>query len=607
MSNRPCSVYLIDKESVGKEISSDVVSSIMRKINHEISEESAKCGKTKYTYMQQKIDSAWLNGELSIQLYYRSHKYIPEWRGFFSAISETNSSIREAENKMASVICFIYNEDYVFAVCTGHGTYPILKYIDSNFGLEILTKLIDEKSSVIKSRRSRGITGNTLAASQIYKKDQLILAEEAYGQLFKEISADLDCEVIENKLGLDIGERDMASCVAKTSFKLNKSISFGHLVSFVRHLIVLKNDANSGFNINRLKFVNNRTNSEKALTESLNLKLKKELHKYLRNSLEVFAFEICHQEYEDYFFADRYSIEYSGNDGRAVFYDNRISFADIKEYLKSNFSDAFSTQKGFLSIVDKISITSYESTGQKKTSGKLITHLNGEMSFDNETYFYIDDKWIQMIGNLVEELDSDVSSIIHNLNANRKINALGLMKWDRNNHKTEDDYNLSYLNTDKTLVFHKVLYQNIEMADVLRWNDQEIYLIHVKKGFDSSMRDLTNQVNNAARILMNERKSNELKFAEELYDYLQKVKNNINKYAAYLSSICHQVDTITKEDFVSLFKEKDIKFCMAILDEDDTRNICEIKKYDSNIAKLSTLDLIRNMSTLNVDLLIEEI
>ncbi len=608
MVNRPCSVYFIDRDSIeGKTNSQEIVASIMRLINKEISEDAKKDSKTKYSYVQHKVKDEWLEHGLDISLYYRSHKYIPEWRSFITGIADENSSIKDAENKMSSIICFIYSEDYIFAICTGHGTFPILKYVDSMFGLEILTKLIDERSSVIKSRRSRGITGNTLAASQIFKKDQLILAEEAYGQLFKEISADLDFNVIEEKLGIDIGDRDMASCVAKSSFKLNKSINFMNLLIFIKHLILLKDNIEIGFNINRLKSINNRTKSEKELVVKLNLKLKKELHKYLRDGGQTFAFEICHKEYEEYFFADRYTIECTAKGGESENYDYRITYQDIKEFLRVKYPEALRRQKDFLKIVDKITVSSYDSNGIRKTKGRLVNHLNGEIEYLTETFFYIDSKWIQMIGNLVEELDKDVSGLLNDLNEKRRFNTLKLDTWNRTTHRIEDDYNASYIGRENTLVFHKVLYQNIEMADLVKWDDEHIYFVHVKKGFDSSMRDLASQVNNAARILTNEQKGNVLTFAEDMYDRLVYINENFDQYASYSQRISRQVDIISRDDFLSKFRTKKPIFCMAILDETDGNGLMNVHEYESNIAKLATLDLIRNMNSLNIDLYIDEI
>lgn len=64
-----------------------------------------------------------------------------------------------------------------------------------------------------------------------------------------------------------------------------------------------------------------------------------------------------------------------------------------------------------------------------------------------------------------------------------------------------------------TLVFDTVTPENIEACDILKWDDEFVYVIHVKKGFDTSMRDLAAQVSITAKRIRNDRKTD--------YDYLE--------------------------------------------------------------------------------------
>lgn len=610
MAKRSCSVYLIDKYSVeNKNTSSEITKKIIREINKDISEKAEESSRPKHLYKKQRVGDEWQRNKMKVELFFRQHIYVPEWRGFISGITEMDSPINRAENKSSSFICFIYNEDNIFVVCTGSGSSAISKYIDYSFGLEILMKLINENSKVIKSLRKRGITGNTLAASQIFKKDQIILSEETYGQLFKELTADLDCNTIYQNLGLDIGNRSDANCVAKSSFKISKSIDFEGLISFVNHLERIKNSEFSGFNINRLVQVNKRSKSGSKLIENLSKQLKKNLYKHLKSSSHNLGFEICHQNYEKYFFAEKYQIRIKSKNGGMQEYDNRISYSDIRKFLKLHHPQAIKTQKEFLKIVDKLRISSFDENGNLLTDGEVFTHLNGEIVYLSKTYFFIDNSWIQMKGNLVEELDKDVLVLLNDMDKEQKLNAIKLPRWDKGIYPVEDDYNASFLGGVNSLVFHKVLYKNIEMADVLVWDENEMKLIHVKSGFDSSMRDLVSQIDNSARILINEKKSNKYDFAHAMYDRLEEIRNpkNNKEFSKYNQSISKQIEFISRNDFINLFKSRDISYCLAVLDSSKKRNIKELEKYESNIAKLSLLDLIRNMSSLSTTLYIEEI
>lgn len=610
MTKKPCAVYLIDRNSVEKkETSEEIVARIVWEVNKGISEKAKKTSKPIHKFKPQKVKSEWLKHGYKIELYYKSNPSIPDWRGFISGIAEKGSQIYKAQNKNTSYMCFIYNSENIFSVAAGSGSFAISKYADQMFGLEILMKLIDRDSKVIKSLRSRGITGNTLAAFQIFKKDQIILSQETYGQLYKEIAADLDFALINTKLGIDIGNRQEANCLAKNSFKIGRSISFEELLDFIDHLVELKDEDGNDFNVNRLELVNKRTQSGKKLIEQLNSTLKKNLYKYLKKKTDSFSFEVCHTDYEKYFFADKYEIYHETKDDKSLSLDNRITYFDLKNYFKDKFRKEFSTQRDFVKLIEKIKIVTYDEEGHISTDSQLTKHLNGEVTFKGETYFYIDNEWIKMKSDLIDDLDEDVSAILSEIKNEGYLNTVNLPKWDKTVHKIEDNYNASFIGSQNVLVFHKVLYKNIEMADIIKWDDSKIKMIHVKSGFDSSMRDLTSQINNSARLLVNEQKSNKYKFAEVLYDRIDEIYKLKKKrdYKPYFNDISEQVKVVKKSDFVDLFRTRDVEFCLAVLDESKTKDIMKISEYNSNIAKLATLDLVRKMNALNVPLYIEEI
>ena len=61
---------------------------------------------------------------------------------------------------------------------------------------------------------------------------------------------------------------------------------------------------------------------------------------------------------------------------------------------------------------------------------------------------------------------------------------------------SEDDYNLKYfVNSSKIIVSHTVLMDNIELADAIFCDQDNVYLLHNKRKFDGmGTRDLTNQI-----------------------------------------------------------------------------------------------------------------
>jgi len=138
MVSRQCSVYLVDNASVKKDSTEEIVVSIMREINKDLNGKAEKAKSKNYPYKQQKMKIEENEIGLNVKLYYRFHKYIPEWRGFISQITEPDSTINDAQNKMSSFICFFYNSEYIFVVCAGYGSFQfknmsikflVLKYL----------------------------------------------------------------------------------------------------------------------------------------------------------------------------------------------------------------------------------------------------------------------------------------------------------------------------------------------------------------------------------------------------------------------------------------------------------------------------------------------
>jgi len=169
-------------------------------------------------------------------------------------------------------------------------------------------------------------------------------------------------------------------------------------------------------------------------------------------------------------------------------------------------------------------------------------------------------------------------------------------KWLAN-HTDENKYNASYIGQANTLVFDKITPANIEVCDIVKWDNNNIYLYHVKKGFDNSMRDLCNQVLISARKVVEDSKI-KYEFIGQLYDKLA----NSNGNSTYIKNAKKQLNTITRQQFIDLFSERKIVFILAVMDTSraGTRTLINhITDFDSNIAKFSLNELAKSMRNLD--------
>lgn len=155
------------------------------------------------------------------------------------------------------------------------------------------------------------------------------------------------------------------------------------------------------------------------------------------------------------------------------------------------------------------------------------------------------------------------------------------LEWNRTT-QNEGDYNLSYENLKNYFVFDKVIFQNIELCDILYVSNNTLYVIHVKEGFDAKIRDLTNQISISSRRLWNDLKSDK-SYLKGIYDRYNDMKRN-HKNISWI-------------DFEMLFTTKEIRYVLAFTSSFKGKSFFEnYEIHKSNIAKFSIINIISEQS-----------
>ena len=192
--------------------------------------------------------------------------------------------------------------------------------------------------------------------------------------------------------------------------------------------------------------------------------------------------------------------------------------------------------------MQKVRLKSFNDENELLTDAPLIKHLHGEIYYDKKVYFYIDGEWYQIEEDFLKSLDNEWRNIV--LEAD---NTLLFEKWKLEEY--ENYYNQKYLNKPNFLVLDKVLVNGIELCDILNSDGKTTYLIHVKKGLNNTIRDLTLQIDIAARALKEARTSNDYDFVEQLYQSLAEKKK---AKTSYFKKVGSQTDKISKEEFMNM-------------------------------------------------------
>jgi uncharacterized protein (TIGR04141 family) len=545
-------------------------------------------------YIQQKLMDEVVN-EFSLNLFYKKKPSNPKWKDFIGTITKPGEEILKGKQTWAEeFILLLSNGSSIYAVTGGSGFFAIQDFIYANFGIDVFSRLISKEDKILKATREKSFIGSILGITKYFRKNFNLFENDDFGKIYQELKADLDKDTLTTKFGFTLEDvKKDAVCVAKSSFKINKAISFEQLLKIINGCEdVLQKP--SQFAINNVEKIVKKKNED--LIQKLDAELYDQLWTRYSDPNNGYPFDLCHHNYEEYLTASYYvamkNLMLEKKSGlRNLFGDYHFegNFTDIDILFdKIKNSKKFKNKDKFVSFIKGIKIVSYDVDGTELTHGDLFSHLLGDVSLNNKKFFFVEKEWYEIKDSFISELNNSCNYFI-NSNYHEGLPE----KWNYQ-AESENQYNQKYIGKDRTIVLDKVTPENIELCDVLFWDSNNLYLCHVKAGFGNSMRDLCAQISIAANRITRDNSAAK-DYAKKVYDALKEKKNNSDNY---FKKIGTQTDDISDLEFISLF-DKNIHFVLSVLDTaDNERDIRSIEKFNSNIAKFSLRVLSREMKTL---------
>ena len=541
--------------------------------------------------------------------YFRQEPSPAKWKEFLFPITKKNRKdldfqedpICQAEDTYARFVLFIYNEKNIYAISGGVGSNIFSQYGDSLFGVEVLEYLIDPEDIKLKKLSDHDLVGIAFANSQFFRGEQPFNNREL-GKIWNDVLTSIDSKTLNELLGIGITDnRNVIGCKASDSLQINESLSFEKFIDLIRHIEKLKDNPTRG-TINKIRRIPKK-NSKKDILDQVLLKNLYENYKNKNDSM----YEICFfKEYEKYFQCEQQTLYFP----RSVDSDFKRPFdRGVITRLQTFFE--LMPQKGlglvnkdeFELIIMETRIRSHNAEGSD-LEARFWNHLHSEVSYDGRNYFFFGGDWYEYDTDFIKHADEHASEVMKNrLLSSADLKKIGIpeIKWKYDEGgvlKSEGKYNLEY-EDEGCWVLDDVKPDGIELCDVMHVKDDKLYLMHVKRGFSTSMRDLTLQVEVALKFLINERNNNtNLRKIRRIFDSAQRRKKP------------RKMHDLKMEDIESLFREKKIVFCMCILDDRKTKekNLLNMSEFNSNIAKIavSRLDsVVRQFN--NVDLKVMQI
>ena len=306
-----------------------------------------------------------------------------------------------------------------------------------------------------------------------------------------------------------------------------------------------------------------------------------------------FSVDFCNKKFAEYYNASSFYLQFT--DGEQLELDEGPpSFKDIviaitKEgRLEDHDSTDFKHSVLYQTLITK------DDNDNTLTSGKIIEHIHGEIKYLEQSYFLVDGEWYLIDSSFIEDLNKECSQLI------KRVIDDKLISEKFNVNENESDFNLKFINQPNWLVFDTITPNNMELCDILKYDSSSIHLVHIKKGFDNSLRNLASQVIISAKLLRADIRD---KF-KHIESVEEKTKKGLKSSSSNKKKIGGQIfPTGGLKEIFKYKQEKNIIFCLAFVDTAKTdRSIkTHLSQFDSNIAKFMLLELNREIKAMEFD------
>ncbi len=514
-----------------------------------------------------------------------------DWKGF---LPKGLTNYQNFNQQKLSLILFAESESELFCIIGGNAYQIIVPFVYHSFGLNTYARIMDPASDQLASIKSRGITGTRAGMSEQFRENYRIIDFVKFGKLPQEIHLKLSADVTDLHFWfLKRRDDERIQIYVGKSFKVKRGINFNQLhkiiLEFRDILQLAPNDYLSSYKEIR---------DEKLISDSYKNTL---IDKIFNDAAFLgrpenerkFKFDFCNpNNIERFYEADEYKLKEKTDNGGYVTFstvnDRQVIYDAVLRRAVERFGN--SNRFKFMVFLQGVRITCYKDN-QKTIGSSFLFHFTTEFSINQRPIFLVDTKWYQLRDSFVQDLIINSKHILKTYKAPPKVLH---EPWDKSVLRREDEYNLLYNDKKGYIVLDTIIADGLELCDILHYDTNNIYLIHIKYGFTSKMRELTNQ------ILISARRLRETLATEE-----KLLLTSIHKK---LSDKNYNIDGLDLDGFKKLFDKK-ITYILAFTShlKDDLKVEDNIDKFDSNIARFQLIQCSGEMRANYYDLLTYQI
>lgn len=417
----------------------------------------------------------------------------PIWKHIVEKMINDGKIIEDINNKnilneSTSYILFTIVEGKIYAMTGGRGANYINKFIERNYGLYLIPKIVDKNNPIIKKVVENNITGNNLSTERITKNVTSVSMEDRLGSIYRELSIQVSKDIAE-KLGVD-GIEDNRQIIVSSgdSVVIRKSISLDELKTILLTLSKLETKEDN-FILNYFIPVRKKGIKSSYLKGIMINKIQNE---------DYYDFQILSDDINEYYFSSyKYVIR---ENGKEIFEKNEpILLKDIVEILRDDKGRLYKNR------IEQM-INSFELETQNENGEiiiypeKIINVLRGSIEDEKNCFYLLNGSWYVFEEHFFEMLDNKYKNLYDNIESTAKkiTKEFDLIKDVCN----EEEYNEKFEDDKRIIKVHTHQIKSIELADLIFSDNDYTYLMCNKGNFSgANVRDLENQIYTASKML----------------------------------------------------------------------------------------------------------
>ncbi len=229
------------------------------------------------------------------------------WVDFVNEFLQNKIDKKDVKNYSHSFLLLIKpknQENDIFAITFGSLAYYVIQnYIDKDFGLDILSRIIEPNTKIIKSTKGQTVVGATQGQRSVYRQLHTLDDVEDFGKIFQELNVSITKEAL-NKFGIST-EQDFKNCCGKSSFQIKTSIPTSTIENYINGCLFAKTNPPQAINSTKLL---DKKKDKKLISEIIDNAISKTWNDVSQGE----AFDLCHKKFDEYIEAEGYEAYYNG-------------------------------------------------------------------------------------------------------------------------------------------------------------------------------------------------------------------------------------------------------------------------------------------------------